>query len=179
MTESTARACIGYLLFTTSVFTLPVQGSTPDEKWHHNVQNVIGRVAQVVSSDQVQLLLPDGEFIWVKMAGIKMPAGHDAFAANSRAWLASQINQQLVSADCVSIGKAIDSQPDGLHSRNIPVVECMVYPDDRDINYISLYLGYAEYEQCSIKGHNHESYRLAEIHARENGLGIWTAGVKD
>ena len=115
--------------FTTSVFTLPVQGSTPDEKWHHNVQNVIGRVAQVVSSDQVQLLLPDGEFIWVKMAGIKMPAGHDAFAANSRAWLASQINQQLVSADCVSIGKAIDSQPDGLHSRNIPVVECMVYPD--------------------------------------------------
>jgi len=120
--------------------------------------SVIGRVVSVPSGDSVQILLPDGEVISVLLAGIKAPSLEDPVGRLSQQWLSSQLNQQLVSAEC--------KQHDQL-------LRCVVFPDDRNINITSLYHGYSRCNDKESPVDNHLMYRHAERRAREVKAGVW------
>lgn len=144
-----------YILSVASVFQAAIaQQQAPNQA----VMEKIGKVVNVVSGDTVQLLLPDGELIQIRLAGLKAPSLNDEIGRQSHYWLKSQLNNQLVSAECTEKGT---------------MSLCVVYPDERDINQISLYHGYSMCDEKSLPVNNPLKYRIAERHAQEKKLGIW------
>jgi len=125
--------------------------------------STIGRVVSVVSGDAVQMLLPDGELVSVRLAGIESPAPEDPIGHQSRLWLHGQLHMQLVSAECIEVDK---------------LVHCIVFPDDRNINLVSLYHGYSRLHGIEKLITDPQSYRLAERHARDSQIGVWNPGYQ-
>jgi len=135
------------------------QSNTHDvDHGDNKYSSVIGQVVSVPSGDSVQILLPDGELISVKLAGIKSPSPEDPVGSLSQRWLSSQLHQQLVSAECMQ------------HDQ---MLHCVVFPDDRNINLISLYHGYSRCNDKESPVDNRLMYQLAERRAREAKAGVW------
>ena len=127
-------------------------------------RSLIGRVVSVVSGDTVELLLPGGEVVQIKLAGAKAPGVDNPFAKASQRWLTAQLLNQLVSAECVM---------DRLIQKIEKTYRCVLFPDDRDINHVSLYFGYNQYEKSEVKLYNELLYRAAQDHAQKNKIGVW------
>ena len=125
--------------------------------------SIIGRVVSVHSGDTVQILLPDGELISVRLAGIESPSPDDPLGSKSRVWLSSQLHNELVSAECAEQSE---------------MLYCVVFPDDRNINLVSLYFGYSRYSDDKNTVMDHQSFRKAEHHARESKIGLWKPGFQ-
>ena len=125
--------------------------------------SIIGRVVSVHSGDTVQILLPDGELISVRLAGIESPSPDDPLGSKSRVWLSSQLHNELVSAECAEQSE---------------LLYCVVFPDDRNINLVSLYFGYSRYSDDKNTVMDHQSFRKAEHHARESKIGLWKPGFQ-
>lgn len=123
-----------------------------------NAVSVIGQVVRVLSGDSLHMLLPNGELVRIQLAGINSPSIDRPMGQQSLHWLASQLHNQLVSAECAEI-------EDSLH--------CVVFPDDRDINLTSLHHGFSVCDEGYIPDANLLTYRLAERHAREKKRGVW------
>ena len=127
-------------------------------------RSMIGRVISVISGDTVQLQLPGGEVVRVKLVGVRAPGVDNPFAKASQRWLSSQLKNQLVSAEC---------EADKQLTEEIETYRCILFPDDRDINYISLYFGYTLHEMSELKFYNDVLYRAAQGHAQKNKIGVW------
>lgn len=130
------------------------------------IETVIGQIVNVLSGDVVEMLLPGGQLVRVELLGIEAPDHDMPFSGQSRAWLASELTNQLVSADCRNDGTTLSASAD--------LRQCIVFPDDRDINYASLYFGYSRREIGDAEIHDDLLYRMAENHARENKVGVWS-----
>ena len=126
-------------------------------------RSMIGRVISVISGDTVQLQLPGGEVVRVKLVGVRAPGADNPFAKASHRWLSSQLKNQLVSAKCV-----VDQNLTG----EIATYRCILFPDDRDINQASLYFGYTLHEMSELKFYNDVLYRAAQGHAQKNKIGV-------
>ncbi len=124
------------------------------------VRTLIGRVSNVLSGDKLQLLLPNGELVFVQLAGIVSPAITEPLGKRAHAWLSSELLDRLVSAEC---------------EQNEESFLCVVFPDDRDINRISLYRGYSVCDSEKSSVHNQRLYALAEQHARDEKIGLWAS----
>ena len=123
------------------------------------VETFIGLVETVVSGDQLEMKLTTGQTIVVNLAGIEAPAETSPYASVSQQWLSSQLKGQLVSAEC---RVAVDNQYD-----------CAVFPDDRQINLVSLYHGFS---MCNGHGsllHDADYYKQIEELAKTNRAGLW------
>lgn len=121
-------------------------------------KSIIGRVVNVLTGDTVQLLLPAGELVQVKLAGIKAPSRDEEVGKQSHTWLTSQLKDQLVSADC------------SVHQKEL---HCVIFPDNRNINQVSLYNGYALVEKDCKEIGNLTTYQRAQQHAKEVKVGVW------
>ena len=111
----------------------------------------------------IQVLLPDGELVSVKLAGIELPSSDDPIGNQSRAWLNGQLQEQLISAECVELDE---------------LVHCAVYPDDRNINLVSLCHGFSKRSGNIYPVINDLDFRSAERHARESKVGLWNPGYR-
>ena len=127
-------------------------------------RSMIGRVISVISGDTVQLQLPGGEVVRVKLVGVRAPGVDNPFAKASQRWLSSQLKNHLVSAEC---------EADKQLTEEIETYRCILFPDDRDINYISLYFGYTLHEMSELTFYNDTLYRAAQSHAQKNKFGVW------
>ena len=127
-------------------------------------RSMIGRVISVISGDTLQLQLPGGEVVRVKLVGVRAPGVDNPFAKASQRWLSSQLKNQLVSAEC---------EADKQLTEEIETYRCILFPDDRDINYISLYFGYTLHEMSELTFYNDTLYRAAQSHAQKNKFGVW------
>ena len=125
--------------------------------------SIIGRVVSVVSGDSIQMLLPDGERISIQLAGIESPAPDDPIGHQARLWLHSQLNMQLVTAECMRLDE---------------LLHCVVFPDDRNINLVSLYHGYSRLQGIERLVVDPQSYLQAERHARDTQVGVWNPGYQ-
>lgn len=120
----------------------------------------IGKVVNVESGDKLDILLPDGKRVPVRLAGLRAPDKNSIYATVSREWLRSQLQGQLVSAEC---------DPASAESE----MECVVFPDDRQINAVSLFHGFST---CSGRGsvlHDAMYYKRFEDMAKANKSGLW------
>lgn len=122
-------------------------------------ETFIGLVENVVSGDQLKMKLTTGETILVNLAGIKAPAPTSPYASVSQQWLSSQLKGQLVSAECKSAG---DKHYD-----------CAVFPDDRQINLVSLYHGFSVCNGQGSPVHDADYYKRLEEIAKSNRSGLW------
>lgn len=121
----------------------------------------IARVVEVLSGDQLVMMLPSGTQLEVNLAGVQAPDRNSQYYRQSRSWLRSQLEGQLVSAEC---GKSIGT---GL--------ECAIFPDDREINLVSLYHGLST---CNGRGsvlHDAGYYKKIENMAKNNKSGLWSS----
>ncbi len=122
------------------------------------IHTIIGLVAEVSSGNRLQLLLPDGSQAPLVLAGIKAPDKDSAIGLQSKKWLTEQIQGELVSADCERVeGERY----------------CVVFPDNRDINLLSLFYGFSVFDKSKASIANESLYRSAERYAREIKRGIW------
>ena len=122
-------------------------------------ETFIGLVENVMSGDQLKMRLTTGETIMVNLAGIKAPADSSPYASVSQQWLGSQLNGQLVTAEC---------EPSDTNH-----YICAVFPDDRQINLVSLYHGFSV---CNGQGsllHAPDYYKQFEEMAKSNRAGLW------
>ncbi len=122
-------------------------------------RTLVGRVVEVATGDQLRLLLPDGRVVEIQLAGVEAPRQGQYFFEQSRAWLASQLVRQIVSADCEQIA-------DGRYS-------CLVFPDDREINLVSLYHGLAKNRESMSLMVRGDVYQAAQRQAKNSGSGLW------
>ncbi len=143
-----------------AVFAQKEQPATSALNENQPVQTLIGRVSNVLSGDTLQLLLPDGDLVFIRLAGITSPAITEALGKRSHAWLSGELLDRLVSAQC---------------EQNDDTFLCVVFPDDRDINRISLYRGYSICDTKKSSVHNQQLYTLAEQHARDEKIGLWAS----
>ena len=125
--------------------------------------SIIGQVVHVLSGDAIEVLLPDGELISVQLAGIKSPSPEDPIGIKSHAWLNGQLKEELISAECVELDE---------------LLHCEVYPDDRNINLVSLYHGLSRRNGNKNPVINELDYRSAERHARDSKVGLWNSGYR-
>ena len=129
-----------------------------DDETGSNLLAIIGRVLSVPTGDTLQILLPDGEIIDVRLAGIESPPPDEQFGSQSHLWLEGQLLNQLVSAECVERDE---------------LLYCTVHPDDRNINLVSLYLGFSKLNDHKSSVVDPQAFRSAENHARESQAGVW------
>lgn len=120
----------------------------------------IGQVIEVISGDELRLLLPDGRELDIRLAGIEAPGEGQYFFDQSRSWLASQLKMQIVSADCEQSAKSGFS--------------CVVYPDDREINLVSLYHGLSRAQKDTSVLIRSSVYQSAEQQAIRDRAGVWS-----
>lgn len=121
----------------------------------------IARVVEVLSGDQIVMMLPSGTRLEVGLAGLQAPEKKSQYFTQSHVWLRSQLDGQLVSAEC---GKSISGE-----------LECAVFPDDRQINLVSLYHGFSS---CNGQGsvlHDAGYYKKFENMAKKNKSGLWSS----
>jgi endonuclease YncB( thermonuclease family) len=129
----------------------------------------IGRVIKVASGDRLQMMLVDGRLADIQLLGLQAPDRGEPFAPQARQWLQSQLQSQIVSIDCDP--KTADG----------PLLRCVVYPDERDVNFIALRLGIARTLATDLQSDeltmlfDAERYLAAESIARSTGLGLWAA----
>jgi len=109
------------------------------------------------------MLLPDGERISIQLAGIESPAPDDPIGHQARLWLRGQLNMQLVTAECMRLDE---------------LLHCVVFPDDRNINLVSLYHGYSRLQGIERLVVDSQSYLQAERHARDTQVGVWNPGYQ-
>jgi len=122
-------------------------------------ETFIGLVEDVLSGDQLKLRLVTGESILVNLAGIKAPEETSPYASVSQQWLSGQLEDQLVSAECQL------SVTNHYH--------CVVFPDDRQINLVSLYHGFSVSDGHGSVLHDADYYNQFEEMARSNRAGLW------
>lgn len=123
----------------------------------------IARIEQVVSGDLVVMLLPTGTVLEAHLAGLTAPAEGSYYYKQSRDWLRSQLQGQLVSVECA---KTRDSTGDS-------TLDCVIFPDERQINVVSLYHGFSV---CNGEGsvlHDAAYYTKYEDLAKANKSGLW------
>jgi len=132
-----------------------------------NYPSYIGQVLKVSAGDKLQVVLVDGRVIDIQLAGVQAPVSGEPFAPQAREWLRTQLSGQIVSIDCDP--KTVDS----------PRLRCVVYPDEREINFIALRLGIARTQAADLASDelssllDAERYLGAESIARSSKLGLW------
>lgn len=142
-----------------------------DSSLEINYPSYIGRVTQVSAGDTLRMVLVDGHEVKVRLAGLQAPVANEPFADASRQWLQRHLLDQVVSIDC-------DPKTD-----KGPLLRCVVYPDDRDINYLALRFGIARVLQPDLRSAelavflDADRYLSAESIARDSQLGIWAVST--
>ena len=127
----------------------------------------IGRVLQITSGNSLQMVLVDGRAVIGSLAGLQAPVEGQPFAQHSHRWLQQQLAGQIVSIDC---------EPKSVEG---PRLLCVVYPDERDINYLALRFGIARTLEAELRiGEmsgvlDADRYRAAESIAHRTKLGMW------
>ena len=119
----------------------------------------IASVVSVLSGDRIEVVLPSGKQIVVVLAGLQAPAPGSLYGEISHRWLSSQLSGQVVAAEC--------------QRTEFAEYECTVFPDDRNINLVSLYHGLSV---CNGRGsvlHNKSFYKHYEHLAQANKSGLW------
>lgn len=156
-----ALACALLLTFGFSVHAADKTLESASDKQAES-ETFIGLVENVVSGDQLEMRLVTGESILVHLAGIEAPEESSQFARVSQQWLSSQLEGQLVTAECQAGAQQYS---------------CAVFPDDRQINLVSLYHGFSV---CNGQGsvlHDADYYKQFEEMAKSNRAGLWQSAV--
>lgn len=118
-------------------------------------QTFTGRITRIINGDEFQFQTSDSTFT-VNMYGIDAPEKGQAYGPQTIAYMETFLWAQAE----IRLRKSASQKG----------IFAILFIDNKDLNYLMVKNGFAWYDRIHVID---EELALAELHARENKLGLW------